>query len=574
MKKRILAWVLLMAILAVVLCLPMQALQPDQNTDLYFALQLSDNARLIYDALSGEEARELLMRGMPVTVGEEFSIVIPQSPTQTEYNSLTSSFQAEAQRLGGLLQELSNAAAALDRDLPALFWTGGIYGYTEILENGIPMEGAVSMRLGNTYTVALRVGLYVTSDWNVEDGGARDLDADIATLSAAIEALAKGAEQASDNFYGRLKYVNDQLCKFNAYNSAAASANGSAGYGHSYPWTPLAALDQLETEEDGNGSLKPVCEGYARAFKLVCDRLSIPCLLISGTGNGEDHMWNYVRMEDGLWYGVDVTWNDSAETDTYFLTSKAIMNEDHTPNTRFMGDGQTIDFVYPELADHLYDPNKLTLQVSAISFVGGGELVLTAGGALEGSLQLTSDSDLILTKEGERSWKTVLPNANKTYTFTLTYTGDGVYNGITATCTVTVVAHTHAFGAWGTHDQNQHKAACSCGEETYAAHAWGEKVVTPPTESLDGSWKQTCVCGAELRGSIPMTEPDETTDSAESDTQTDETKKPDTSGNHSVSSNNNQSDVSLLGCSVSVTGVPIVLLVSFGALVLSKRKRF
>lgn len=41
---------------------------------------------------------------------------------------------------------------------------------------------------------------------------------------------------------------------------------------------------------------------------------NIPCVLVSGTGildsGSEGHMWNYVQMEDGKWYAVDVTWDD------------------------------------------------------------------------------------------------------------------------------------------------------------------------------------------------------------------------------------------------------------------------
>ena len=56
-----------------------------------------------------------------------------------------------------------------------------------------------------------------------------------------------------------------------------------------------------------------VCEGYSEAFKLICDRLNIPCVCVFGNLIEEDnagHMWNYVKMEDGKWYGMDVTWDD------------------------------------------------------------------------------------------------------------------------------------------------------------------------------------------------------------------------------------------------------------------------
>ena len=60
-----------------------------------------------------------------------------------------------------------------------------------------------------------------------------------------------------------------------------------------------------------------VCQGYADAFKLICDRYKIPCVFISGTGNGGGHAWNAVQMDDGKWYLIDATWDDQS-TRTYY----------------------------------------------------------------------------------------------------------------------------------------------------------------------------------------------------------------------------------------------------------------
>lgn len=76
-----------------------------------------------------------------------------------------------------------------------------------------------------------------------------------------------------------------------------------------------------------------VCEGYARAFKTVMDRLGINCIQVQGAHqySGEvavGHMWNYVEITDsntatsgaakmraartigGKWYAVDATLDD------------------------------------------------------------------------------------------------------------------------------------------------------------------------------------------------------------------------------------------------------------------------
>ena len=112
-----------------------------------------------------------------------------------------------------------------------------------------------------------------------------------------------------------------------------------------------------------------VCEGYAEAFKLLCERNGIDCILVTGnavhSGKIEAHMWNYVRMDDGEWYAVDPTWNDAADiygNYSYFLIgSESIIKgtpfyESHVPTYNFSG-MEIEGFTYPELSVNEYDPN-------------------------------------------------------------------------------------------------------------------------------------------------------------------------------------------------------------------------
>lgn len=62
-----------------------------------------------------------------------------------------------------------------------------------------------------------------------------------------------------------------------------------------------------------------VCYGYAMAYKLLCDRLNLPCWTVAGTADGEAHQWNVVYL-DGEEYLVDCTWDDAArDRYRYFL---------------------------------------------------------------------------------------------------------------------------------------------------------------------------------------------------------------------------------------------------------------
>jgi hypothetical protein len=55
-----------------------------------------------------------------------------------------------------------------------------------------------------------------------------------------------------------------------------------------------------------------VCEGYSEAFKLLCDRAGIYCIIVTGELDGVGHAWNRVRIND-KWYDVDVTNNDKED---------------------------------------------------------------------------------------------------------------------------------------------------------------------------------------------------------------------------------------------------------------------
>ena len=81
-----------------------------------------------------------------------------------------------------------------------------------------------------------------------------------------------------------------------------------------------------------------VCDGYARAFRLLCDHLQLSCVVVIGEADGpngrEAHAWNFARM-DGRVYHVDVTWDSTyfakgyPVTDYYFLRSDGIFSGDH-----------------------------------------------------------------------------------------------------------------------------------------------------------------------------------------------------------------------------------------------------
>ncbi len=84
---------------------------------------------------------------------------------------------------------------------------------------------------------------------------------------------------------------------------------------------------------------RAVCEGYSKAFMLLCELADIDCLVVLGKTEGDVetlHMWNKIKLGDE-WYNVDITWDDPiTNTDTeyvrydYFNICDAAVLEDHT----------------------------------------------------------------------------------------------------------------------------------------------------------------------------------------------------------------------------------------------------
>ena len=191
-----------------------------------------------------------------------------------------------------------------DREHPEVFWLSG--------RSSISYMGSWSYSTrGDTCTIMYQADLVVWLNYPGFDIRSTKYQ-DLGTLKAAIETrdslvqeILADCPEASD--YDRVVYLNDVLTARNAYNSAVAAGNSSKAEADA--WECISAL------EGRSGTDGPVCEGYARAFQVLCNELNIPCVLVDGeakTDPGdapESHMWNYVQIDDG-WYAIDVTWND------------------------------------------------------------------------------------------------------------------------------------------------------------------------------------------------------------------------------------------------------------------------
>ena len=79
-----------------------------------------------------------------------------------------------------------------------------------------------------------------------------------------------------------------------------------------------------------------VCEGYSLLTYKMLSMLDIENILVTGSSNGQDHMWNLVKLCCGKccsWFHLDTTWDDPIPDGMlrhdYFLLSDAEIQRDH-----------------------------------------------------------------------------------------------------------------------------------------------------------------------------------------------------------------------------------------------------
>lgn len=120
---------------------------------------------------------------------------------------------------------------------------------------------------------------------------------DIARVNQNISKILNGMPEHGTHAE-LVRYFNNWLTMHNAYNTLVADGAKAEGTGY------LSAL------EGRTGAKGPVCSGYAGAMKTLCDRVGIPCVIVTS----DSHAWNNMEIE-GKWYAVDVTYNDPSVVD-------------------------------------------------------------------------------------------------------------------------------------------------------------------------------------------------------------------------------------------------------------------
>ena len=153
------------------------------------------------------------------------------------------------------------------------------------------------------------IGKSVTAKVNVDQNG-NYIKHEIEIENPERYAMSKAAvAAASDDFYNR--YIEGkipegsedwrfkremEIIKFMVSNIDYAAARRNANANIDEDFSAYGALINHEA----------VCDGYTKCFNVLAKRCGLESIKVAGNG----HSWNIVKLDDGNYYHVDVSWED------------------------------------------------------------------------------------------------------------------------------------------------------------------------------------------------------------------------------------------------------------------------
>ncbi|GHU96694.1 hypothetical protein FACS1894208_11640 [Clostridia bacterium] len=161
------------------------------------------------------------------------------------------------------------------------------------------------------------IGFYTTRKqfWAVP----RESEADLAKSLAKAKAVVADVIKPGMTRYDKYLALHDWIVNNTIYDIDTLTGGIYAGQSS---WDVLI-----------NG--RAVCNGYANAYKLLCDIAGLPNIFMLGKAGDVDHAWNVVAC-GGEWLYVDTTWDDPVTGDgsqilrhDYFMLTEDQISTNH-----------------------------------------------------------------------------------------------------------------------------------------------------------------------------------------------------------------------------------------------------
>lgn len=144
--------------------------------------------------------------------------------------------------------------------------------------------------------------------------------ADQAEISEGLEKF----EQVCDDIVSGMP---ENTSTYEKYRYLAQAVSERADYDYSMSLPAIAAPYGIITGQ-------MICQGYAEAYQILCQRADLWCRTVSGESDGMSHAWNLIWLDSGT-YHVDITWADeqgesgSEEWMRYFMLTQEKILSDH-----------------------------------------------------------------------------------------------------------------------------------------------------------------------------------------------------------------------------------------------------
>ena len=258
--------------------------------------QLDSDAKIIYDALYNMYNQGILKTGT-----QDYDLVKNGHFTEDQVKQYENGNS-------NLKSAMYAARYAFYADHPEMFYV-----------NFQCLEIRITKDAENKYHAYLGSGRYANyyiSGFNNENEVETAIQEFDAKVNEIVEKVNNIQVEANKNkLIQQIKLVHNEIIYNTGYRLESDCTEGFEGF----LGTPYGALVKNQA----------VCEGYARALKVVLDKLGINNILVQGTHQSRNaaavpHMWNYVEIDketnsrstEKIWYAIDATLDDPFLRDT------------------------------------------------------------------------------------------------------------------------------------------------------------------------------------------------------------------------------------------------------------------
>lgn len=234
---------------------------------------------------------------LDMSLGDEFSFTTTYGALKMGTYTDETGYQEVRMRLRS---QVFRAADAYFKDKVEVFWIRSI-SYQATISYARPSETT------DDTIITAKISRIKIKPVYYYDGILDEVETVQSAFQSAVTVIdEKQYENRYDLINGIYTYVKDIA----EYNYPALEA----AYNHTLTGI---LLDKYEH--------KCTCEGYAKLLKWLCDYYGIPNGMVIGGSDVNDqgnilvnHIWNVIQMDDGQWYLIDATWDDTGEN-SYFL---------------------------------------------------------------------------------------------------------------------------------------------------------------------------------------------------------------------------------------------------------------